>query len=284
MTVDDHVIHGNDIAHTQDKSDVTKTESASRLPMRAKSDFHKQESKIPVLVRSKKREENDPEHRNDFNEGDIFPEEVARTTSLATMASEMTIQNKRTRTAIELAKRVRSSGYGQTVNPRLRPMALNPRSASKPSTMNQRESSAKSKASSKTAVSVQELLRDNSRPIITGKEDQKWEISPSTVDEETHRSGQNSDPETIRDSLEGEDPLSPKEIPKNGKYPTRETARSDLVKIEEILREESTSSDLLDQSVLQERLSSIKRKVEYRRRGIESRSSMGSDFDALMDR
>ena len=287
MTVDGDLVQTNGIAHTQARGELAKLGSMSRLPTRTKSDFHKQDSKIPVRIRNRIAEDSDNtlKDKYDLNQDNTYKhEQFERTTSLATMTSEMTIQTKRTRTAVELSKRVRSSGYGQTVNPKLRPMALKPRSASKPTNMNQRESSAKSKSSAKAAVTVQDLFRDNSKPIITGKEDQKWEIIPSTVDEDTHRSSINLEPDNIKDSLEGEDPLTPKESPKTAKYPNRETARSELVKIEEILREESTSSDLLDQSILQERLSSIKRKVEYKRRGLDSRSSMGSDFDAFMDR
>ena len=270
-----------------DKRLVNKPGSVSRLPTRLKSEFHgRQDSKIPVRINSKRTNDNNTfvtEKHKDIENNEIFPEKVTRSTSLATMTSDMTIQGKRTRTAIELAKRVRSSGYGVTVNPKLRPMALKPKSAAPSSPVNQRESSAKSKSSSKTAITVQDLLRDDSRPILAGKEDHKWEISPA-VDEDTYRSNQNGEADNLKDSLEDEDPLTPKEISKNTRYTNRETARRDLVKIEEILREESTSSDLLDQSVLQERLSSIKRKVECRRRGLDSRSSMGSEFDALMDR
>ena len=279
----------NDVSSKQNRRDVIHSGSMYRTITRTRNDFpNKQESKIPVLIKSRKREEeynskDELEIEND--EDDIFIKKAIRKSSLSTLTSEMTIQgsaNKRTRTAIELSKRVRSSGYGVSVNPKLRLMALKPKSASRPSTQNQRESSAKSKSGSNTAVSIPNLLRDNSRPIVTGKDDQRWEIIPSTIDEETHRTVQ--EPDTVRDSLEEEVPLSDRESAKVTKLTNRETARSDLVKIQEVLREESTSSDLLDQSVIQERLSSIKRKVEYRRRGIDSRSSMGSEFDAFMDR
>ena len=276
-------------AHAQARGELNKLGSISRLPARSKSDFHKQESKIPVSLRlrAKLTEKNDDmtDDENDLKEDNLNKTEQFERRTLETLTSEMTLQNKRTRTAVELAKRVRSSGYGQTVNPRVQPMALKPRSAKKTTISNVRESSANSKSSAKAVLRVQDLLRDNSKPILIGKDDQKWEIIPSTIDEDTHRSGTNSGPDNVvKESLESEDPLSPKDSPASAKYPQKETARSDLVKIEEILREESTHSDLLDQSVLQERLSSIKKKVEYKRRGLDSRSSMGSDFDAFMDR
>ena len=287
----------NASAKRQIKRDFTKSGHMNRTFTKTMHETENaQESKIPVRIKTRKHDEDlhakdetlDADVDDDKNEDDIFPTKAVRTGSLSALTSEMTIQGntrRRTRTALVLAKRVRSSGYGVSVNPKLRPMALKPKSASRPSAPDQRETSAKSKGSSSVGVFVAALLRENSRPIVTGKEDQRWEIIPSTIDEETHRTKQDNDTENVRSSLEEEDPLSGRE---SGKPPTRltnrETARSELVRIEEILREESTSSDLLDQSVIQERLSSIKRKVEYRRRGMDSRSSMGSEFDAFMDR
>ena len=281
----------------QIKRDFTKSGHMNRTFTKTMHETENvQESKIPVRIKTRKHDEDlhakdetlDADFDDDKNEDDIFPTQAVRTGSLSALTSEMTIQGntrRRTRTALVLAKRVRSSGYGVSVNPKLRPMALKPKSASRPSAPDQRETSAKSKGSSSVGVSVAALLRENSRPIVTGKEDQRWEIIPSTIDEETHRTKQDNDTENVRSSLEEEDPLSGRESGKpTTRLTNRETARSELVRIEEILREESTSSDLLDQSVIQERLSSIKRKVEYRRRGMDSRSSMGSEFDAFMDR
>ena len=282
------MVQPNGYGHGQARGELNKLGSINRLPIRSKSDFHKQDSKIPVSlrIRNRKIEGNDNivVNENDLNEDNAYKFDQFESNALTTMTSEMTLQTKRTRTAVELAKRVRSSGYGQTVNPKVRPMALKPRSAKRPTNTNVRECSANSKSSAKAVLTVQDLFRDNSKPIITGKEDQKWEVVPSTIDEDTHRSSGNSEPDNVKDSLESEDPLSPKESPKTSKYSQKETARSDLMKIDEILREESTHSDLLDQSILQERLSSIKKKVEYKRRGLDSRSSMGSEFDAFMDR
>lgn len=179
------------------------------------------------------------------------------------------VQRQKSKTALEYEKKIRSSGYGNPVNPRLRPLALKPKSATVSSTVPKlrRDSSAKS---TKSSILVS---REDSRPFAETKNSGKWELVPTTIKEETSK----NEVFNGNKSLEDEDPTP-------GNSP-RKTGRSDditreLAKIHEISREETTHSDLLSQTELQIRLSSIKKKVEVRKRGRDSRSSVGSELDS----
>lgn len=183
------------------------------------------------------------------------------------------IQRQRSKTVTESEKRIRSSEYGNPMNPRLRPMALKPRSATVSSsvTTRKRESSARSTKSS--TLEITSFSHDDSRPIASDRQKAKWELIATTITEENNKT-ENTNANT---SLENEDP-TPKSSPKRaGK---NDESTRELAKIHEVLREESTHSDLLSQTELQLRLSSIKKKVEVRKRGRDSRSSFGSDLDS----
>ena len=177
--------------------------------------------------------------------------------------------------ATELANRVRSSGYGAPVNPKLRPVSLKPRSASMVSSKVKRESS----ASSSKSVTIG-MNREISRPILANKTQSKWELVQKTIKEEYPSKEIGLETGRTNSTLEHEDP-SPKtstRLEQKGRINQRRSLQS----IDELLREESTGS-ILDPSVLQQRLSSIKKKVEVRKRGRDSRSSLGSDLDSTLD-
>ncbi|XP_053404803.1 uncharacterized protein LOC123553757 [Mercenaria mercenaria] len=127
--------------------------------------------------------------------------------------------------------------------------------------------------SSKTDITS--FSREESRPIASGRDKGTWELIPTTITEESNKTEMTNG----NTSLEDEEPTpksSPRKAGKSGDS-TRE-----LAKIGEVLREESTHSDLLSQTELQLRLSSIKKKVEVRKRGRDSRSSYSSDLDDSM--
>ena len=74
-------------------------------------------------------------------------------------------------------------------------------------------------------------------------------------------------------------------VPVENKMTPRNANKTGLSKIKELEREESSVSVFPGRTELEIRLSTIKRKVEVKRRGRDSRSSFGSDLDvSVLDR
>ena len=277
----------NNKAENEDAKEERKKSANLRSKSRSKTHtilVHKNESKIPVRNKTLTGEKNvdlnktEPIKKSlldDSFKSEVKARRLSSTNEKLKSERELTadiysqaLQRQKSKTAMDLEKKVRSSGYGNPVNPRLRPMALKPRSATLSSSVPKplRNSSAKS------SKSLASFSREDSRPIADGHDKGKWELIPTTIKEESNK------PEVTNGnkSLENEDPT-----PKNSSRKSDKSTDSsrELAKIQEMLREESTHSDLLSQTQLQLRLSSIKKKVEVRKRGRDSRSSYGSDLD-----
>ncbi|XP_052783349.1 uncharacterized protein LOC128219568 isoform X1 [Mya arenaria] len=168
-------------------------------------------------------------------------------------------------------KNVRSSGYGNPINPRLRPLALKPKSASVVISSSklqreQRQISARSNKSDTDSIPLSARKADK-RLIGNEKNDSQWELVPTTIIEEPPKHEQSATG-NLNKSLEDEVPTP------------RMTNRLGLTQIREIEREGSATSVVPGKTELEIRLSSIKRKVEVKKRGRDSRSSFGSDLDA----
>lgn len=232
---------------------------------------HKQGSKIPVRAKAEIKVDNSDDVKAvaDLDKKKIGTNDASVTaTRLQTLSylnerlkgdSELGIlteanERRKTRTALEYEKRVRSSGYGSTGNPNVRPA----RSATGMSSAirQQRQRSAISTKSSTMDKSYPDGLKDERSNLLAKTNAKPFEVKSGNA---------------WLESVE----LNPNSMSKRGEV----THRTELTKINEIVREESANSEIPDQSELQIRLSSIKRKVEVRKRRGDSRSSFGSDLD-----
>jgi hypothetical protein len=279
----------NGKTEAKDSKDDRKKSAQFRSGSRSKTHtilVHKNESKIPVRNKAltgdsdadlNKTEPIRSSLLDESFKSEIKAKRLSKTNDKMKTESELTsdiynqaLQRQKSKAVLELEKKVRSSGYGNPVNPTLRPMALKPRSATLSSSIKKtRNSSAKS---TKSSLDLTSFAREDSRPLADVHDKSKWELIPTTIKEESNK----SEMANGNVSLEDEDP-TPKNSPKRSDKRTDSTR--ELEKIHEMLREESTHSDLLSQTQLQLRLSSIKKKVEVRKRGRDSRSSYGSDLD-----
>ena len=176
------------------------------------------------------------------------------------------LERRKNRTTLESDKRIRSSGYGAPGNATVRPIGSATRVSS--AIKQTRERSTASTISKTTdTINPDETndVRNRAAPIT--RSNLKVTLKAST------KPGSLND---IGEVLVGIGESAMKGQSKRGDV----THRTELSKIREIVREESENSDIPDQSELQMRLSSIKRKVEVRRRRGDSRSSFGSDLDS----
>lgn len=181
----------------------------------------------------------------------------------------------KSRTALLYDREVRSSGYGAPVHPNLRPVALKPRSATTTQFASRQRSqrSATSMRSIKLDKSLEASRKENG-PTTVSQPDVKRELVPVMEEQSKKDRTKISGKVQTQGSIENEDPTTRRSSKRN-----EAPNRSELAKINEVPREESITSEVLDQSELQSRLSSIKKKVEVRKRRGDSRSSFGSDLD-----
>ena len=175
------------------------------------------------------------------------------------------LERRKTRTTLESDKRIRSSGYGAPGNANVRPKG----SAT-------RVSSAIKQTRERSTASTISKTTDTINPDETNEvRNRAASITRSNL-KVTKASTKPGSLNDIGEVLVGIGESAMKGQSKRGDV----THRTELSKIREIVREESENSDIPDQSELQMRLSSIKRKVEVRRRRGDSRSSFGSDLDS----
>ena len=176
------------------------------------------------------------------------------------------LERRKNRTTLESDKRIRSSGYGAPGNANVRHIGSATRvSSAIKQTRERSTSSTISKTTDTINPDETNDVRNRAAPIT--RSNLKVTLKAST------KPGSLND---IGEVLVGIGESAMKGQSKRGDV----THRTELSKIREIVREESENSDIPDQSELQMRLSSIKRKVEVRRRRGDSRSSFGSDLDS----
>lgn len=174
-------------------------------------------------------------------------------------------EQRKSHTAVEYEKRVRSSGYGAPIHPNLRPA----RSATLTSSAFRQKRQRSVTSAKSLVVKAQKPTPDS----FVKPNDTMKDKTAAAVVRETHKS--NVFEKLNRRLVKEQDTTNQFSLPKIGEI----SHRTELTKISEIVREESTTSELPDEPELQARLSAIKRKVEVRRRRGDSRSSFGSDLD-----
>ncbi|XP_052217953.1 uncharacterized protein LOC127835558 [Dreissena polymorpha] len=258
----------------------------SKIPVTTKASFNKSADDIKSQPDEKRLNSAD-KMRNDLKTRKLtnLNDRLKLVTSTKSVTNldiiEEASERQKSKFAQEYEKKVRSSGYGNPVNPKLRPMALKPRSATvgttpRKETAEERQISARSSKSSAEKAFVS-LKKEDARPIISGRKEAKWElIATNNTNGTTEKESEGTTNGDANTSLEDEDPtVKSSHRAADMSY----SSRTGLTKISEIVREESSSSDLPGRTELEIRLSSIKRKVEVRKRGRDSRSSFGSDLD-----
>lgn len=235
---------------------------------------HKHGSKIPVRTKIESKVDNsedvkavaDLDKKTETNDA---PSVAARSQKLSHLNQKLkgdvklgivvqSLELRKTRTALDYEKRVRSSGYGAPGTSNVQPVSsVTPTS----SAIRQRRQTSATLSKSLTTDKLNPDESKNSKRDLLAKTNA--------------RAGSAKAISTNRNAcLETEDQAKRSQS-KRGEV----THRTELTKISEIVREESANSEIPNQSELQIRLSAIKRKVEVRKRRGDSRSSFGSDLD-----